>query len=846
MNLYIKKATLWRKKKKLIILTAVICIILVVLFFIRNIQKNTNQVNYPTPSLQSYDLDTVQQSTFQSPQMYFASYTNKSHMPAFPNQVNSFTLKTDFSLADAVDLGEKLGLTEYKEPNAYDVILYNLSDPQNRGILTFKRKTGEFFFQSWGIHTADEGSATAETAARLFLDKLGVIDATVDCAISYRRRQIPDITYVECHRDWSRAGLPILNLVGVLNISENKPLSSLVLGEIEETAPDDGSIVDVSTGQDKKIRPNDFNTITVAIASDGRILSVQSNLRQIDKTQVISQNELITPDEAMRQFSEHKSQLALSLPAGIGIVDWDNVYVQNQGIADEVQISDFLLTYLEKPSSSKQDMLVPMYLIRGLAELSSGYTVRFIETVPALRSGVSIFVQNESTNTLYIPTGDSYDSPQKSIKLGAVTPQPTLTSKSYLKQPVQKTPLIVSPNPASGGMTFNPQCPDIFGEKEISFDVPGLGQLTVELKSATEGHTFYFKSASFPVTSMKEVQDIFFRLSGDQYEINLARWIIKYGEDRKNSNPLSINTIEDVYALFTKINGAYWQLGQQITACGEGNIVPPDIECKEGIDGIIKSYTYNKERIKSVNEYVAHKILEDIQQSKLSYIASQQEIFPKTTLDHFSWIFTQFEDSFISGANACYISGVSPSIYFSTDIPREVNLKLGFFSTYTDPATNESSWKVMVLSDSTIIQKDNPLLSRSHLYYEYDRNITFSGASDEGFIILKNQWDSFIRNDLSLRLALNVNETNALLSDIRHVLSELNDEKSPYLKISLIDQTELNKRLPIQLSPIPDKFYRIHVQLSPVEKLYDLVTPSLRPIVRSGFTVVEVGASGKE
>lgn len=243
------------------------------------------------------------------------------------------------------------------------------------------------------------------------------------------------------------------------------------MGSVDENTPEDTSIINVSTGDNGKIRPNDFNTITVAVTDDGRILSIESNLRQIIASNLVTQAELLTPQEALDQFINHRSQLSLTIPSGAGSLDLNKVYPGNKAQAKQATITDYLLTYLEKPGQATQQALVPMYLIRGIAELSSSYRVRFTETVPALKNGLSFLAPLSGT-----VAGLSTQLAQaKSIQLGSFTPTPTLD-----KSPTLSTPPLI-PTSSLPSPTSSPASP---GTNDCDpttlspvFELPGVGRV---------------------------------------------------------------------------------------------------------------------------------------------------------------------------------------------------------------------------------------------------------------------------------------------------------------------------------------------------------------------------------
>jgi len=142
------------------------------------------------------------------PQVNFENYENLTVLPALPEKIKTYTIKNNFRPEEILSFGKRLGLNKYKKEGDF-AVLTNLADPDKMGILVFKRATGEFYFQSYGNHLLEsEGSSVGERVKN-FLINLGVIDETVSCPITYQRQGLGGMTFVECHRDWNKAGLPI-------------------------------------------------------------------------------------------------------------------------------------------------------------------------------------------------------------------------------------------------------------------------------------------------------------------------------------------------------------------------------------------------------------------------------------------------------------------------------------------------------------------------------------------------------------------------------------------------------------------------------------------------------------
>ena len=165
------------------------------------------------------------------PKVNFNAYENTTSLPVIPKNLFSYTFKNQYTQSEILSLGTKLGLSSIHSTNSSYTVLTNTQDKEKLGMLSFYPLTGRFAYQSFsGLVLPAVASAKAgqfplsqNKQVESFLLGLGVSDNTVTCNISYERKDTPNLTYFECHRDWDLAGLPILSSIGVVNIAENDP-----------------------------------------------------------------------------------------------------------------------------------------------------------------------------------------------------------------------------------------------------------------------------------------------------------------------------------------------------------------------------------------------------------------------------------------------------------------------------------------------------------------------------------------------------------------------------------------------------------------------------------------------
>jgi len=374
-------------QKKLLILGSIVMVFLAVLFVIFSKQKAAPGTEFTVDQGVVEEEKVILDETnslpvTEVPAMTFAAYeAAAADTLAVPATVKSYTFNSGFSLPFVSIIGQKLGLKENKQ-EANTVLLYNSPESNNPAYLQFNLDNGKYEYNSYGSLALPEGPAV-NTRVRNYLLGLGLIDETVGCDITYQRTSISDATFVECHRDWNKAGLPIYNFIGLLNIPELSSLEQVKVGMVDEYTMDDTDIVNVSTGQDGKARPNDYNTVTAVVDGNGNLLRLTSNLRMIEASVDFAQNDLYTPSEALNLFKSGSSTLSLVVPADQKAA-WDTVFPENTAYNLKANVTDFVLTYIENPFGGKS--LTPMYLARGTAETAEGYQVKFLQAVPAGRN----------------------------------------------------------------------------------------------------------------------------------------------------------------------------------------------------------------------------------------------------------------------------------------------------------------------------------------------------------------------------------------------------------------------------------------------------------------------------
>lgn len=376
-------------KKVLLIISGFLFVILILLIatltlFSNKAPQGPNQqmADVNPPDSQSQQGQALQ--TSQLPQAQFASWTSPTEKPNTPSTSRVYSLKQGYSLEEVTSLAQNLAAGDSVKQYDQTVLAHSFkNDGQDLSMLIFNTTTGEFTFTtSEGVPLNSSGSLESKVYEFLQSAFLGLNDTHVKVFANYKKRSEPGVTYVELHRDWGSVGLPILNLVGVLNLPEDQKLAELTLASTPSNLQEDVDIYNTSDSKDGFTRQADFNTITVGIENNS-VISVKSNLRKLESNEP-TETPLLSYEEAESKVQSGQADYFVTAPAGSGSADWGQIYPNNVANAREGVIDDSYLAYLENSPNTSQNQLSPYYFFKGHADLESGYRVNFTAAVSAL------------------------------------------------------------------------------------------------------------------------------------------------------------------------------------------------------------------------------------------------------------------------------------------------------------------------------------------------------------------------------------------------------------------------------------------------------------------------------
>ena len=712
-----------RRAKIIIITTSVfltiILIVLVRLLLTLNNPQNKNTVSDEEPKAQN---QITQFRVTKPPKPIFEEWIEEENTYFNENEINVdstiYTFKTSYSDKELTQLAISLGINN--QPTIVNSInVYTNYATDSASIMSFDKETSNLlYFSTDGIQLTENNDVFSNISR--IVTTLGLYDEKIKIFASYKKKNEPNIRYYELHRDWDLVGYPILNPVGLLNLSEDQSLRNLNFND--GNLPKDDQIYETSDSKDGYTRANDFNTMAIGIDEKrNKLVSINSNIRPFSLSQMsISKNDLLTKNEALERLNDQVYGVFLPEPSGKGATDFAKVFPANLAKGKRAVINEVSIAYLELPSSVSQTLLRPYYLFRGYSELDSGYRINFVVGVVAQKNpdvaGVSTFAQSfggQQQGTLKF--SDDTPAPTQAITIKPTNVLTTMPSVTIYTSPV------VTDKPIN-----NELCK--FKEKDYIaiYEFEGLKY-----------------GLAYPIMNWYLIPNENSDFTADEY-IEIINRLMKHLENNPGTFPSSV----------------------PITS----TLRP------------------------------AESLIQDI--------------------------------DFYKGC-PIRMTGISPSLFIYGPLGSSFSLEPNFELTYKDPPLNESTWLVDTLNED-YIRVNNVL--RKYIYYEY-KPISFSKPSS-GWIIEKNKL-SELSKILASKLRFNTIESSRLLFELEHVAAEIEDQ---YLFVGLINQSEINRKLPLKIAPKIVNTQRYHFYVKGLNKNTSIRQPNLTPVVRTETMMLELGA----
>ncbi len=477
------------KQKKILIAAAGLLLATIVIVILLMMLGRSGSNQPPATSTSQAEPEQVPAPVFTS-----SRYDDRSQLGSAKSTtlgttaVKVYPLKSSLSDSDITALKTKLRLNNTKFSQSSDAVeLHSFEAGEKSEYLLVDKRTGTFDFYTYkGLKSS--ASSSPQQIALDTLDYLGMKDATVSCPITYQRTTMEGIIYVECHRYWNELGAPLLNLTGILNMPESKFMATLSPGVADATGPKDSSVVNTSNNQNGLSRPTDFNTVVVGIDKNGSVTSINSTMKPLDYSKTTSTTQIITPKDALAKIRDNKADISITVPAGVGSAEWEKVYPNSQANGTEAIITDMMLSYIEMPVDGNQTKYEPYYVAKGVATLTSGYTVKFVQAVKAGKTTTGMLDSANSVIKNLIPKAYAQTDVKTTITAApSVTAVPSVTAAPTSRPSPTINPVCISPTPGESPDCLNNK--NQFTKIKV-FDIPGYGKLTVGITGG--GNNTYY------------------------------------------------------------------------------------------------------------------------------------------------------------------------------------------------------------------------------------------------------------------------------------------------------------------------------------------------------------------
>ena len=725
----------------LVIFSSILIIVALLLLILIANPQNKKTVEKTEPTTQN---QITQPEVTTPPKPIFDSWVEAESVYFNEVEINPFssiyTFKTNYSDAELNKLSNFFGF--YNEPTIVGKIsTYTNYATDSASLMVFDNNNSSLsYFSADGLALTQTGDKPSNISE--MISPFGLYDQSIKFFASYKRKDQSDVRYYEFHRAREQAGYPILNPVGLLNLSENQLVKDLDFISKNESLAKDEEIYETSDNKDGYVRADDFNTMTVGIDEKrNKIISIISNIRPFTQSPVsLSKNELLTKDEALEKLKTGNYEMFLPTPSGEGVIDFKKVFPGNLAKGKQAVINEIAVVYLELPSFTSQTLLQPYYLFRGYSELDSGYRINFVAAVRAQKNsdvaGVSTLTQGLGGQQ------------QGTLKFSGPTPTEIITI-----EPTEK--LTVAPTEKTTIIPTNKLTPTkklIVTPTSTTFASP-----TTNLTPTTKK----------PCAVTEEDFIVIYEFEGMRYGLTTKErfWYLIPDED-------SDYTADEYIAIIKRF-----------------------IKHLEDNPGLIPESLPSSATLRNIK-----------------YIIQDIDLYKGCPIN---------------------MTGHSPSLFIYGSLGDSFTIEPDFELYYNDPPIDEGTWNVDTAHNNYI--KVNNIL-RKYIYYEY-KPVGFSQPTS-GWVIDRNKL-SELSAQLASALKLNNTEISRLLFELKHASSQI---KERYLFVGIINESEINRKLPLNVTPTIENIQRYHFYVKGLSKKVTIPKPILTPVVRTEKLILELGA----
>lgn len=721
------------------------------------------QTGGPQGDLQSstQDVEKVIDRSANMPEIKIDKFVLTTELPQKPNSLQIYQVKNSFTPDDIQNLAYDLGfeIVDAVEDGASTSQLYDIDNEQYLG---FHKSTGHFTFISEVGLLPDSPANTPSQTAKNVLAQLKLDHPSMQPYATYKRKDDrTDMIYVEMHANWSTIGAPIINPLGILNLGQDEPMSSLTIGKQKLRIPDE-NIIDTSDNADGLARPNGFNTVTMKISeTDGKVYSMSYEAPHIINSESVTSSNIKSPVQAFSDYTKGKTSLGITGPNGSGTVSLADIYSGNTASSETVDVADIEIVY-PQTNSSMPSYWCPSYTFTSYGKVQTGFDVKYVHTVPAVDdSRCQSAVLGESTSLAQTGTFNTPSTPNK--------PDVPITQ-------------IVGPtnDPLQTG---NSKAADSLQYGTIAYTYTYV--IDTPVNECPPNFTNSYEIANTPDT------------------IEYLAWI-----DPNQANV----TLAPGQETRTFGNGTQARIWYHV------------VKQKQGSQAQLTSLSPSK----TANEVltIRSRIF-----SRTCKIGKAQMCPKDPQLDALATV------------SCSYLLTASPWLYAYSDIEQQVDITVQPVGgmRYAQPALNGgNTWSVTTQDNGSMMFNDRPA---DGLLWEYHKESVkqaygqFNSKPVDGFVVATDEFKPFMAG-LMNRIGLNEQEKKNALAELNRESSKIT---SPFVKISFVPNTFIEKAFPLTVSPTPDTINRVYFEITELGTYQKIQMPELPHIDRNGLTIVETG-----
>ncbi len=317
------------------------------------------------------------------PQISVNKHVLVTQLPEKPASMSIYQLKKGYSIDEIKSLAENLGFASIDGVEQGEKLV-QVYDIDSGSFVSVNPDTGRFTYLSETGFRPTLPTASLLQLGKNVVSQIGIDNPTIKPYATYKRDDDDnDYTYIELHAQWDIFGGPILNPLGMLNLSETADIKQVSLGTTIAAPYENVHIIDTSDGTDGYARRSDFNTITVKyLPADGKIYGVSSNIPKILTSEVLTGATVKSPTQAYNEYVSGKTTFSTVGPSGVGTVSLNDIYSGGSAMASTVDVTDIEFIYATGPQTTPA-WWCPVYVFRSFGKVQTGFESQFIHTVPA-------------------------------------------------------------------------------------------------------------------------------------------------------------------------------------------------------------------------------------------------------------------------------------------------------------------------------------------------------------------------------------------------------------------------------------------------------------------------------